>query len=133
VNEARAKAEKTLGVTGRQVRNIMKEIGVDSIDDLGVLKVREKQVVIALRHVQAEQAREELDAVRRLREGEVISLDFAIQQYAGALAEIRTQLSNTPDRLCAVLRPDDPDGAWAIRWEELGRISDIIAAKIRAL
>lgn len=132
-NKVRQRAEKALGVSSRHVRRIMHDIGVDQILDLGELKIRKEQILITLRHIQAEQAQEELDTARRLRQGELIRVEDAIATYAGSLAEIRAQLANVPDRLCAQLNPDNPDIARKILWSELERIGAAVAEKIRSL
>jgi hypothetical protein len=69
----------------------------------------------------------------RVEKGELIRVDDAIAKYAGGLAEIRSRLANTPDRLCGLLNPESPDAARKILWAELELIGAAVGEKLRAL
>jgi hypothetical protein len=133
VNEERQKLEKSLGFTGQHVRRVLRELGADRIKDLGELKLLERQVTIAFRHIRGQREAHELDRQRKLDSGELIPVDFATKLYVGALLEIRAQLAMSPDRLCARLDPDNPERARRILQDELVAIGAAVEEKIRAL
>jgi hypothetical protein len=128
-NTKRAELEQAWGVSARRVQQVIKEMGIDNIADIEELRVIEKRVVIALRSAQADRHRHDLERQRRLDTGELIPADFAIAKYVGALLELKAQLANLPDRLCAKLNPDDPEFARRILQEELATISAAVVAK----
>jgi hypothetical protein len=69
----------------------------------------------------------------RVEQGELINKGDAIALYAGGFAEIRGILANVPDRLCALLNPDNPDAARRILWAELEQIGTAIGEKLKGL
>jgi histone H3/H4 len=95
-NQQRAQLEQDLGLSARQVQRLIKEIGIEGITDMGALRAREKQVVIALRTMQTDRAKHELAKSKR----EVIPLQEAYDhgvRIANVInAAIATALSNWP-------------------------------------
>ena len=123
-------AADELGLTKRRIRQMKKSDSLDASQEMARLRRQEKVATIALREAQEQQIQAELKRKERIDSGELIHIDVANPLYVGVLAEIRTQLSNLPDRLAHQLRPDAPGFARELLWLELSRISELIQIKI---
>jgi hypothetical protein len=65
VNTARQKHEHDLAVSARRVQQIIREIGLDKVTDMGELRLVEKRVVIALRSIQARREEHDLEIAKK--------------------------------------------------------------------
>ena len=125
-------AADELGLTRRRIQQIRKGEALDGAKEMARLRRAEKAVTIKLRQAQEEAIQADLRRKARIDAGELIHTDTANAIYVGALLELKTQLTNLPDRLAHQLRPDDPKFARDLLWSELARISELIQAKIVA-
>jgi hypothetical protein len=132
VNKEIKALENSLGLTGRRVRQIIAEMGLDAITDMGQLRLEEKRITIALRAAQTDRQRHELERQKRLDSGELIRVDIAIGKHVGAMLELKQQLANLPDRVCVKLNPDDPEFVRRILQEEIARITDAVVTKAQS-
>jgi len=132
VNEELKELEETLGVSQRRVRQLIAEGGVDAVKKMGELRVLEKQIVIALRGAQTDRHQHDLERQKKLDSGELISADWAIETYVGAMLDLKDQLNNIPDRLCSKLNPENPEAARRILQEELATITTAVAKKVQS-
>lgn len=142
-------AAEELGLSRRRVRQMKRESSsspspsssdgrspspsdgtIDPIKEMARLRRLEKEATIKLREAQEQQIQVGLKREARIAAGELIHADVAVTRFVGALIELRTRLSNLPDRLAHQLRPDDPDGARKIVWQELSSISELVQRKI---
>ena len=86
-NAVVAELEERFGVSGRRVRQIVAEFGLNNIDDIEVLRVEEKKILIALRGLRARREEHELELARR----DVIPRAEALE-YGMKLGEIANRL-----------------------------------------
>ena len=125
-------AADELGLTKRRIRQMKKSDSLDASKEMARLRRQEKVATIALREAQEQQIQAELRRKARIDSGELIHIDIAIPRFVAPLAELKTQLTNLPDRLAHQLRPDDPGFARKLIWAELSRIEELVQAKIDA-
>ncbi len=65
INQERRKLEAKLGYTGRHVRRVLEELGADKITDHSELKLLERQVTIAFRHIRGQREALDFEAAKR--------------------------------------------------------------------
>ena len=66
INVDRQQMESSLGVSARRVQQLISELGLDKISDMGELRLREKRIVIALRGLQARREEHDLTLAKRM-------------------------------------------------------------------
>ena len=65
INEKRRELEDSLGVNARQVQRIIKEMGLDRIEDMVALRLVEKRVLISLRSLQMRREEHLMDLAKK--------------------------------------------------------------------
>lgn len=98
-NKQRQKFEQDLGVSARRIQQIIKEIGVDKIQDMAELKLWEKRIIIALKSLQARREEHDLDVAKRnfVPVAEVHTLGMKLGASVSELAS--SSISNWPAEL----------------------------------
>lgn len=129
-NAARDKFETDLGVSARRIQQLMQEMSLDQINDMGELKLIEKRIVIALRSLQARREEHELSIAQR----KLISIEEAQRAGMEIGMAVSTGLHNLMSNLPTMLAGRDEMGVYNILRQEFGTLIESIreeAAKIK--